>query len=773
MPRQNPNTPLVIFATTVSLVLVAFLIWTFVAPQQTPPPSASTSQAPTTTQTPSVNQEDPITKVSSPDTAPVTKKIADPETPVSTDPPPTPQPTLTPTPIPSPSPTPKATPTPDNTFSLSGFVNDSLGAPAPNISLYIVPQISERFRYDVRKGFEEGATRWIALTDDEGGYQIQLPANQPLIIGPIINGEPQPFAQSIGKQEVGDRVSSDLSLPRPMELRGIVTDLDKVPLPGIAINIQWKTSTILNEDLTVDTLTLKTDSLGRYVHRIFEPSTVTVEIDKENLPIPYLYDKESVSLKRKDFGDTGSYRVDFNISKGVEVNGLVQVETLHGIQIVSDAKVTLLEQADPYSNRQAHQYTTHTDEQGHFLISNAYPLVYDIKAEHPEFHESNLIGFDSSRKLEALLDLKPFARISGEVLFTHSLPVPEITVSLANRQNKRVLQAQESSPGAYPFNFDKVAPGMYYLFAEWVDEQTGIWYGQRRLTIHAGESQSDQTFSLKLLGEASGQLLILDDKTPPFQQLAIKALPLDRNKTIDDNYLDISAGRKWLRSPIASSSDTGEFTLEGLTADQDYLVVISDRNSSKEWGSVFVRGASNSVYQVPLTGTGKVSGMVHNAGGELCVGTKVILTANLGNQEGTPQHHEAEVSFDGYYKFNHLPTGPARLQILNDDTTFRLINVIKDEETEIRLTCRSYVTVHLTLTSEEGAPFLTGEQFLIVPKEGTTPKKRILELSYPNLQVDMEPGNYIITRTSAMKSTSFEVIKYMDNRITLDFSGKK
>lgn len=681
-----------------------------------------------------------------------------------------PQPTATPEPTPSPTPIPQR-------IYIEGFLADADGAPEPQGEIYAVKRTSENLTEAVRTGFAGEATRWTAQADAMGYYELELPADQAYYIGLMIGGEPQPYAREVKASPAGTEISADLNLPTPVEIRGTVSDEENEAAPDIPIRVTWRPRTLLPSQASEQVTETTTAPDGSYSIKLQEPAAISLIVDAEAIPAesPYLFDGKAVRLTEEDYASARIYRADFDVVNGVNIAGKVlaaDTAAEPGLAI-GNARVQLTRLGEDRDEQGEWEWETTTDASGSFSFSKKFPGSYELRAEYQGYNPGFLRNYETMNGASADIYLHPFGTVTGEVVLRDAR-TSDTTVMLNLVGQQSTARQETVADGSYPagFTFVGVKPGHYLLLGE-ATTPNGTWYGEKAVLVESGQALRIPEFELYKLTQVKGLLADPVDATT-FSDLTITAQPV---KALDvPVYIDWS-GVKERKRPIASTSASGEFTLENVLEGHRYAIKVVDRETRDEVGSAVGIGGREGRIRIVVGGTGTVTGTVTNARGQACEGATVELTANLGSVaevRGQVEVRRAAVDYNGTYRFESVPVGPARVVLAGDGSSARLITVQKGQTFTLDLECRDFVSMEIQVTDNDpGESFRPREQFLIIPKPGTETLKPLIEATYGELKLELEAGSYTITRTSTMESRSFEVHPLMPGEVSVDFTSQE
>lgn len=224
--------------------------------------------------------------------------------------------------------------------------------------------------------------------------------------------------------------------------------------------------------------------------------------------------------------------------------------------------------------------------------------------------------------------------------------------------------------------------------------------------------------------------------------------------------------------------EDGTFELFDLLAQTEYRARVHKKGSNLLLGGTLINLEGQELregLEVSLEGTGRITGFVFNDRREACSGTRVVLSAGLGTMEGMAagiQRRTTEVRFDGSFSFDAVPVGNARVALEGDDTRGRLIYIPFNQEVTVELACRTWVDVEFALTARD-RPIGEREHFLVIAQPGTVVRDTVREIFYEDLRLRLEPGRYVITRTSTMESQPFEVVPRLDGTIAITYGAQQ
>lgn len=654
---------------------------------------------------------------------------------------------------------------------ITGLLIDSEDNPVANGMAYAVEYAPGGVEAVVRQAFakENGYTLFTAGKD--GAFSGQLDAGKAYFVGAMLSDEPQPFAQLINER--GDEASAEvkLSLPKPYELRGAVLDNTGVNVPGIPMVINWRVATLRDRKAPPQTLRAMTNAEGRFSLQIQEPASVSVSVDAEQLPAPYLSLGEPIDVTRTELAGTQVYRVDLELIRGVDIEGRVLQGESEGAATRGVPACTVALEPIPAPGARmplSRAASIQTDDEGHFRFTRLFPGRYRVTAGHAEYNKPKPVEATAGDASAVEIVLHPFSRLDGVVVAGQgAVPGTKVVISLLDRYDGKRIEKVPGDDNRAAFAFDGVKPGVYLLAAESVREGSA-WYSEQSVEVSPGGGGGLGEITLQPLGEARGQLV--GDSADAFKALAVSAQPVDNS---GDPFPDGSAKNGWRRLPVTSVSESGLVTVENLRSGVDYLLLVTKRDKGTVVGSAVSSSAATRPVKIALGGTGDVTGRVRNSRDEACVGVELELKTGLSTLEGAGgdiQVRVARTDYQGEYHFPHVPAGQSSLSLRGDPGSDRLVGVTAGGSFAYDFKCRSFVAVSIELVGTPEKPYAAKEQFYVIPQPGTKTAYPIKELQFGSMKAELEPGAYTITRVSTLESRTFEVTPRMDGSVPVDFS---
>lgn len=749
MARESKGSPVLLIAGILSLLIavgIALVVLRQSGPSA-PPSAAGTKQAapaaPKATPTPAVKATAAPTS-----TTPTLKPTAAPS--------PTAIPTTTPRPTQAASPTASSA-----SMTLRGTIRNKDQEPVSSAQLYLIPKTDQQVADAVRTAFANKDAHSILTAGDDGVYTATIPARKAFILGLMVEGEPQPLVQEVSPGEPGAQVEANFVMPATYELRGTVSDEFTQLLSGVPLYADWQVTTLRREAAPVRRTAIETDSEGRFSLLLQEPAKVTIAINREKLPEPYLYEKDPLVLTRDDFRDGRIRRVDFELITGAVFEG--RVVAGDGAVLLEGAEVTLRE-LDGTSPR---EWKQRADKTGSFRFPLLAPTTYLLRIEHKDYNTADYRDFKiADQKSGFTANLTPLASLVGTVEADGGV-LPGAVVTLLDRYVDRRTEASVSLAGKVTYRFEKVNPGQYLLAGEH-DSPDSHWYGEVAVTVNEKQEVEAPPLVLRRLHEVKGQLV----GAPPgndSRRVIVTAKLLDAPT---DVAYEMNPGER-RKLPIASTSDSGSFIVENLLEGRAYALTATDRQTKTLLGSARTEpGAANPVL-LPLKGVGTLSGVVRTARGEACTGSEVKLTTGLGTldgERGVPALWTARAGLDGTYRFENVPAGQSRLWLGDEEDAARIVNIPREGAVVIDMQCRVLLPIEFKLETASPKGFGPREQFLVVAKPGYPVKQSVQEMTAESPKLILEPAQYTITRTATMESQNFEVLPRLDGVVHITFT---
>ncbi len=772
MPRSEQKSPVTIIAIVVSLVIGGLIAYT-VFPQRSEnvetgqsdlleivsdeqsgsePESGPNNSSPQETEDPASEdqellEEEPII-------------VADAVTPI-----PTPSPTSTPEPSPSPSPTPEPTPsrTPEpQKLRVTGLVDSFEGDPMANARLYICPLIDANIKYSTMKAFQEEDGVVFATTNSGGYYEVDVPKSNNWLIGLMIGDAPQPFVRQIDPEGETEQVI-DFQFPRPVKITGSLTDQGYAQIQGVDLEVKWTPDSLLEKKATSLVETVKTNSKGLFEAYLHEPVAVEITLKPEDVPSAYMTDYKTVTLSREELEETRTHRVDFQLMKAANLNGMVY-SMKDGAKIPSSSAVITAKPTSPERDPSQTTLQTKTDEEGRFSFNQMWPEPYDLTVDKIGNNRTYLYGVNPIQQSNLEIKLDGLSSLRVHLSGAES---EKVNVALLTSQQVASKTVAISQSEKIAIDFSQLKPGDYLVVASETGKGSNR-YAEVPVTLDRGVLETTVEVELEDLYTQSGKLTATSNQD--YTEYRIKTTKLQEKVGVFEPARFYNKSPR--RVPSANITTSGEFSIQDLITGGQYLILAEDRETGEETGSAYITAGETPYLELALRGTGRVAGKVTNSLGEACEGKVIELTTSLGvldGVSGTIQTRETIVNYDGTFVFDHVPVGSCRLMFKNEEASLRLLTVVKNEETFLNLECRTIVNISFLLDDTEDQPFSTSEQFLVMAQPGTVVAEPVLEISFDDLKVELEPGEYTITRTQTMESRSFVVSPRMDGEIEISF----
>jgi len=499
---------------------------------------------------------------------------------------------------------------------------------------------------------------------------------------------------------------------------------------------------------------------------------IEVSLDSEDLPAPYLFEGQPTYLDAGNYGETRLARADLKVVQGVDIEGVATLAAEGGQDEapIPSATVRIRELVDPTSAETPFTAQTTTSDQGEFSFTRIAPRTYQLMVKHPDYVEGRLEEFDAASGKEARVTLHPFGSVSGHVVLANQDKAPSsATVTLMSEGEQEQMPVSPDESGAARFTFEDVEPGLYLLLGEAESGSGGHYYSETRLQLEPAEQYEAGALKLAPLGRIQGEL-VDPGEGETRRDITLSAEPLEEEE--GSRFFKNFPPADSRRIPDFSVSPGGSFEIRNLIEGRRYLIKARANGQGSVLGTAQAEAGSSETVRLLLSGTGSVSGSVRNTRGEACAGTEVILSTRPGAYSAEKirqQVRRQTIDYDGRYRFENLPSGPARIRLADEDGAARLISVPEDGNLEINFSCRDYVFVKFDVSDGSGQPIEAKEQFIVMPKPGTKAEVPLIELTYEELETRLEPGEYTIMRTATMESRSFRVNPRMDGTIQIDF----
>ncbi len=678
---------------------------------------------------------------------------------------PTPAPTAAPTAAPTPEPTAAAVepdptvapavaaPKSSTAFTVEGRIHWFDSSPLGGVGVWVAESTGAPVRGTVRAAQETGNLKLVPVQASR--FSVQLQPGKKYLIGMTFDNQPQDIAVEVAAGAVGDSVEVSLPAPRPFELRGVVLDTSRHPVQGITVNVTHTNRSLLAKATEPKKQTLSSGTDGTISARFLFADQITAGLDAESIPQEWLYAGSPVVIAKRDIDSLRSYRVEFQLTRAIEFTGYVKSSEGRPIEGATVQLHPLL----PNEEKQA----ATTGAEGEFTFTRTYPAEYDIVVSHPKFNgtiEKNVdTGVERSSPLE--IELSPLATVSGVAKRAPGAQVRLIPLHAPSLPADRTTADEEGN-----FQFANVRPGEYLVTAEG-NQDGGESYAEGRISVTPDQAEVEVTLELTELGVVRGQLI---GGSPEGGWRTTEVVALDPDNSMFDLEGSKAASEALqLASVIAGS---GGFEIDHLLPGKKYLLVARNRETGLALGSS-VAGAGDHDVKIGLNGTGTISGYVNAEDGTACAGAELRLTTGISGGEGTGgdiQTRRTVTDFEGRYEFPYVPAGRARLWLVTDEANARLLTVPAGKDVSISLSCRVLVPIAFDIQGGAEEAFQPDEHFLLIAQPGNRARKRVHEISYRQPEATLEPGEYIITRTSTMQSRRFEVLSRISGTLRIDFS---
>jgi hypothetical protein len=637
---------------------------------------------------------------------------------------------------------------------------DGAGEPVPGAGLYVIAWGEAPVPDLVRAAFANPATHTLVTANAAGEFDIQLAAGRRYYIGPMLDGEPSGFVQELGPEEPGIELEAEFALPAPKLLRGRVQDTESRRLARIPLIVEWQPATLRATPAPMRTTQLLTDESGSFSLPLADPETVTVAIDLERLPEPFIWTGQPQRLTREEILASATHTMVFDLITGVEVTGRVVADG----QPVAGARVDLGAVSGVPASFPGGTLTTGPD--GRFHFSRLYPGVYVVSAALSGYNTAFLRDLRPRAGEWLTLELQPLGRFRARAIVPPPSPGALVVRARLLGRGQTVELAADQDDTTITLEAANLPVGSSLMVVEATDRANGrVWYAEEQVSVGAGVSNAEVR-----LEELTSRTARLAGTIPANRQLAAR---LTREGSTPWSLFPPDFRLADRREPTATIDPDGHMTLANLKTGARYLLEVIDAANGDVLGGAVVDPADREPLRVSIEGTGSIRGRVLSDRGEVCSGVEVILVTGLGTAEGalgTIQERRQTVGFDGFYRFDRVPVGQVRLFLDGDQAEARLIYVPRDRELEINLQCRTLVAIRFAVTTGSASPAIEpGETFLVLPRPGTTPRQRVLELRADNLAARLEPGQYTLTRARTLESRPFDVLPRMEPTVRLDF----
>jgi len=279
---------------------------------------------------------------------------------------------------------------------------------------------------------------------------------------------------------------------------------------------------------------------------------------------------------------------------------------------------------------------------------------------------------------DLLLELPNAAVIEGKVLAAGGSSADGAEVIAESRANQSFTIAAQD--GGFSLEVD---PGSYHLTAH-----RGAEAGAQGAPISVAAGQTVRGIVLQL--EAASTI-------------AGTVFAQSSGKPISGATIAVTAMGTTSVVGTAVSDAAGNFSVAGLAPASYDAAVHAEGFSDQLRRGITVAMAQTFPLEVPLVGTGAVSGGVTDSAGRPLAGAVVRLAAGFGPGAGATQT-EAVAGVDGRYRLDNLSPGTVRLAASRDESSFgpsRSVDVIEGQEAplDFMLTDNGTLGGHVRLKS--------------------------------------------------------------------------
>lgn len=735
MPPVQRSNNLTAFAFALSALLavvLAVVLWKQSGP--TVPPPAPLAQAPASSPAPSATiTEDP--------SGPVEAHLPEP--------PPTPEPT--PPPTATIAPTPAATE--DRTAAaviISGRILKADGTLAPaGIEIFILAH---------RAGEETPELTTVELEDPE--FELELVGVTLTEVGLCEGGVPTAVAQSVVPGADAAATPIELRLPGVLTLRGVVSDVIGKSIAAVPVHATRKPRGLPGRPAPPEeTHRTATDAQGRYELRFTAATDVELTIPRHAVTEPYL-SQPPMLLNFPSLGDATRSDLNIILEQGEILQGYVRTPTGNP---VSTARVSLEGPMEASAESTA---------DGLFRVIGLRRGTYTLRATAPGHAERVLTGLFLPAATQNLY-LDPYSTVAGAVHVEELPPgttAPTVaTVAVIAGSVSTEVEVRLDQDGDGMFSFPSQPSGLQEVIV-FAEHEGRRFAGRAVATLSPGANALDIAVGLRPLEELNLRLLGIEQH--PASAIEGFVQTPDRAGGVRVELPPAVLGR--FPQPEVTIGETGFVRIRNLERGRDYLFTVREKETRRTVAGSAIRAPWKGSIVVPLGGTGSVSGFIRKASGAACEGITVELVSNLasyGNEIATVEKRSTRTNYEGQFRFEAVPAGPARVIVSGDQARARVLTVPANESVTLAFTCDDRQAVQLIIFAPPDHPVADNEQLMVLSQPGTRTPQTLIELTGPFPEAPLQPGEYTLLRTSTMERVPFTVISGQSAPIRVTLTG--
>jgi carboxypeptidase family protein/PDZ domain-containing protein len=321
-----------------------------------------------------------------------------------------------------------------------------------------------------------------------------------------------------------------------------------------------------------------------------------------------------------------------------------------------------------------------SDASGRFQVGGLSPGTWSVEATSVG-HSRAVARVAVPHDGDLVLELPDAAVIEGKVLAAGGSSADGAEVIASSRANQAATIAAQG--GGFSL---EVEPGSYHLSARLAAEA-----GAQAAPISVAAGQTVRGMVLQL-GTASA--------------IAGTVFAQSSGRPISGATVVLTSMGSTSVAGMATSDAAGTFSIGGLAPGSYDAAVHADGFSDQVRRGITVAAAQTFPLQVPLTGTGAVSGVVIDAAGRPLGGAVVRVAPGFGPDTHAMQA-QVVTGIDGRYRLDNLTAGTVRLAASRDESSFgpgRSVEVGESQESQLDFTLTDNGSLGGRLRHKSGAP---------------------------------------------------------------------
>ncbi|MDX2176733.1 MAG: carboxypeptidase-like regulatory domain-containing protein [Candidatus Sumerlaeia bacterium] len=657
-----------------------------------------------------------------------------------------------PSPAPSPAPAPAAAATP----AAEAAAPTPAPSPEPAASQAMLSlAVANAESVFLRARLEDGT---VVLEETaapaQGRYERLVPAPSRVVVASLADGRPVLPATLVEVPAGATRIEASFAGAETVAVRGRVLTTAGEPLAGIPVRARRTLEGIDGSgEVRAETPPVLSDERGAYELRL--PAAPRIEIfaapgpeTEDYLPSPALM-FQMVNYKAQERGEMTlvlqrgeTLRVELRDDLGAPVAGA---------EVVAQGPGTR---------------TAKSDGEGVALLRGLSRGAYEVRVEtgaHAEFRQVAVPvpGATLAATLQRV----------GEIGFIIRPPegaepaADRPAVAYLLREGAEPLEVAGSADSAH--SVGGVHPGRWRLVAA-MSTSAGPAVARAEIDLAPGARHDSTIARASLLTAGRGRLA---GNVPPPER--IELLLEDLGPDAARRGFD-AADLEGIPAPRATASDLGVFDLFNLEAGRSYQFTARERESGRVLASAQFEAPLAELLVVPAGGTGTVTGTMRDPLGIACMGRRVELVVNLAvfdAQIPRPERRGATTSYDGSFRFDHVPAGRVRLVADGDARSERFVTVQSGETVSLTLPCTTHERVAFALSAADGSEIGAKETFLVMSRGGTGSPGTMLELDAAQPELRLAPGGYFMLRNKTMQRAAFEVRSNLEGPVAIVFDS--